>query len=287
MTFDRPVRSTLICLALGVAVLVPVLAYFAWVSNDLRWTFGLGAAGLFAASSWAGRRRWLGVLGPVVVCVPPFTFAALALLPQIPGLWPFLFVLWALAALLGGLVFRSRLALLALWFPPVALLLAASVWYATSQLPRVAASSFERVRNDPAPALVLQRLDGTPFDPATLRGNVVVLDFFATWCGPCRAEMPELQQLRKELAARSDVEILIVADGSEPLETIAAFARGPGAGLPFAYDPQGKTHGAFGFTGLPALVVLDKQGRIRLSREGFNRAETGFRQRLRERLTAL
>jgi thiol-disulfide isomerase/thioredoxin len=117
----------------------------------------------------------------------------------------------------------------------------------------------------------------------------VVLDFFATWCAPCIAELPELEEVRRHFAGRDDVTLLVVANdsGNDTRDSIRAFVAKRGLELEFAYDPGGKAHKAFGFAGLPGLVVIDRAGRIRLTREGYNSAESGFRKSLEDLVESL
>jgi thiol-disulfide isomerase/thioredoxin len=126
----------------------------------------------------------------------------------------------------------------------------------------------------------LEHLDGSPYPADLLAGNVVVLDFFATWCAPCIAELPEIDAIHRSYAGASDVQVLVVANltGGDTREKIRSFVDGHDFAVPFVIDPGATAHGAFGFTGLPGLVVIDRENHIRFQRQGYNAAEAGFEQ---------
>lgn len=135
---------------------------------------------------------------------------------------------------------------------------------------------------EPAPPFQLTLLEGGGTVSARqLRGQVVVLDFWATWCIPCRRELPELERLRKRFQGRPGVAFYAVdfAQGDSPGEVgdspeqARRFLRGAGYRLTAAYDAGGTAAHALSLSRLPALVLIDPAGRIRLRHLGFIGAE--------------
>ncbi|HLN64259.1 MAG TPA: TlpA disulfide reductase family protein [Symbiobacteriaceae bacterium] len=94
-----------------------------------------------------------------------------------------------------------------------------------------------------------------------LKGQIVLLNFWATWCGPCRQEMPHLDQLQKEMAGKVRV-IALGADPREKPETLAAYAKDRQLSLTVAHD-GGAASQVYQAYGLPASVFIDKNGFIR------------------------
>jgi peroxiredoxin len=267
-------------LGLGLGILVGILAFLVLVTNDMRWILWLGSAALLGSAVWvAGRGGGLFSIG--LVCLPLVAVFGVEAVGELPGLWPHL-VFWPLFALIGWYGFRPPRRHLPAALLAALVACAIALWYCSAYIPGALASDLNHFRDDPAPEFTLMNLDGTPYPMASLDGKVVILDFFATWCAPCIAELPELEGVRRDLSNRRDVEVLIVANdsGDDTPESIRAFTEENPMEVPFVYDPDGKAHAAFGFAGLPGLVVMDRSRRIRLTREGYNAAEIHFRENL-------
>ena len=110
------------------------------------------------------------------------------------------------------------------------------------------------------PAIAFEDPAGGQHRLADWRGQVVVLNFWATWCAPCRQEMPSLDRLQAELGGR--VAVLPVATGRNALPAIRAFYAETGiAHLPMLLDPRSELARAAGVMGLPATLVIDPAGR--------------------------
>jgi len=133
------------------------------------------------------------------------------------------------------------------------------------------------VRNTltPASQFSMDGLDGKRILSADLHGRVVVLDFWATWCPACRRELPEIDKLYRRYQWSPDVTILAVDvnSGGETLAKAADFLRQQGYVLPVAFDSGNASDRLLGGGGFPALIVLDKSGRIRLIHSGYDGSE--------------
>jgi len=111
------------------------------------------------------------------------------------------------------------------------------------------------------PELELRGLDGEPFQLASLRGQRYMLDFWGTWCGPCRAELPRLSALQRELEAAPDARgaLLTIACRDTP-EAVAEFMDRNGHEFPVVLGDEALER-AFGLTQFPTHVLVSEEGR--------------------------
>lgn len=111
-----------------------------------------------------------------------------------------------------------------------------------------------------APPIELFTPDGTPFTLASLRGKVVLVNFWATWCEPCVTEMPSLQRLRDQLAPRFEV---LGVNYQEGPARIKAFVDKSGVSFPIVRDTDGAIAKSWGARIFPASYVVDRAGNVR------------------------
>ena len=114
----------------------------------------------------------------------------------------------------------------------------------------------------PAPALNLPALSGGKLDLARFRGQVVLVNFWAVWCPPCRKEMPSMARLAAQLAGKPFT-LLGVNVGESP-EEIHAFLQQVPVNFPIVLDSEGANLKPWQVFAFPTSYVVDKQGRIRL-----------------------
>ena len=116
----------------------------------------------------------------------------------------------------------------------------------------------------PAPDFTLPTIDGTPVKLADLRGHLVVLDFWATWCGPCIAAVPMLVK-----AAKAHPDIRIVGVSADDLDDIKKFAKEHSITYTLARDEPQELWRDYFVRGLPTTIVIDEQGIVRSVEYGF------------------
>ena len=113
----------------------------------------------------------------------------------------------------------------------------------------------------PAPAWTkVSALAGAPSSIGQLRGRVVLVDFWASWCGPCRMLAPRLSALKDKLGAQG---LTVVGITTDDAEKAAVFAEKHQMRYGIVVDKDGDTSRAYGVTGLPTMVLIDKKGVVR------------------------
>jgi thiol-disulfide isomerase/thioredoxin len=123
----------------------------------------------------------------------------------------------------------------------------------------------------PAPDFTLGLLDGSKLNLAALKGKkIVILDFWATWCGPCRMAMPVVAQVAKEYANR-DV-VLYAVNQRETPEQIRAFLEKAQLEVSVALDRDAKVGSVYGANAIPRMVVIDKNGIVQAVHAGMSPA---------------
>jgi cytochrome c biogenesis protein CcmG, thiol:disulfide interchange protein DsbE len=118
----------------------------------------------------------------------------------------------------------------------------------------------------PAPAVAIYQMDGKPLSLASFKGQVVLLDFWASWCAPCRASFPFLNKLQADQAA--DGLRVIGLTLEEDDDAIAAFLESVPAKFTIARDPSEKAGEAFGVVAMPTTFLIDREGRVAARFEG-------------------
>ncbi|HKR65297.1 MAG TPA: TlpA disulfide reductase family protein [Thermoanaerobaculia bacterium] len=104
-------------------------------------------------------------------------------------------------------------------------------------------------------------LDGAKFDLAARRDKVVLLNLWATWCGPCRFEIPELQKMHTEYGPKGFEVIGVSVDEGGP-DPVKQFVKEHEMTYPVVLDPEGKLANLFQTSVLPTTALIDRKGRI-------------------------
>jgi thiol-disulfide isomerase/thioredoxin len=128
--------------------------------------------------------------------------------------------------------------------------------------PSAAEAQIETAEPKPLPPLAFQTLDGKETTMDAFAGKVVVLNLWATWCAPCREEMPSLDRLQARFADQTDVVVLALSVDRAGPERVREFLDEVGAQHLHVYrDPKAAATRALRVPGLPATLLVDRKGR--------------------------
>lgn len=119
----------------------------------------------------------------------------------------------------------------------------------------------------PAPDFTLTDLQGQSVSLSDYRGQVVLLNFWATWCGPCEAEMPTLEQRYQTLQGNGFVVLGVNADESEP--EVTAFVRRLNLSFPVVLDPGNKINTLYRVRGYPTTIIIAPDGTVARVHVGY------------------
>ncbi len=121
---------------------------------------------------------------------------------------------------------------------------------------------------EPAIEYVAATLEGDSVSLASLRGEVVLLNLWATWCVPCRTETPYLQSLYEERADAGFRIVGVSLDTGDTADQVAAFVEEYGVTYTILHDPQMRGMDLYQILGLPATFLIDREGVLRWMRFG-------------------
>lgn len=126
-----------------------------------------------------------------------------------------------------------------------------------AQTPPPIASLSEALVGKPAPPVSLELISGKKINLAEQQGKIVFLAFWATWCEPCRRDIPRLIEAQAEFK-----NLVVIGISAEPRADVAAYLRQENFDFPTALDPGEKVSKAYGIDLIPRLFVIDQKGII-------------------------
>jgi len=263
---------------LGLMLLL-ILDFATSIKFDLRWFFIVGATfccalGFLRREDPPGNPWFKGLLITSSLAIPLVILSFVGMDLGADILIPFLLV--SSVSICCG-VFARRIwardrqrAIVAYLLPPLGCVVLASILLLPPLMGRLSGQHV----NLPAPEFSLTTEDGRVLNSAELRGKVVVLAFWATWCAPCWRELPRVE---KVYASYNDSPAVIfwainARAGGDTDERAGIFARKMRLGLPLAYTENANAV-RLGVDGYPTLVLMDASGRVRFIHHGYDGSE--------------
>jgi peroxiredoxin len=121
--------------------------------------------------------------------------------------------------------------------------------------------------DSPAPGFSLPARGGSTIDLSQFKGQVVMINFWASWCGPCRQEMPLLESMYKKY---QPLGFTLIGVNVEPDQKDAeSFLKQTPVTFPVLFDAKSKVSGLYNVQGMPTTVFIDRKGKVRLVHESY------------------
>ncbi len=135
-------------------------------------------------------------------------------------------------------------------------------------VPVLAVSAPSLQAGAPAPAFELNSNSGKPVSLADLKGQIVLVNFWASWCGPCRQEMPILEQLNHQYRSKG---VALIGVNVEPDSAAAtSWLKATPVTFPILYDVDSKVSKLYEVQGMPNTVIIDRKGVVRYIHRGYS-----------------
>jgi len=133
----------------------------------------------------------------------------------------------------------------------------------------VLATSVDQIHTGaPAPQFQLNSNNGKPLSLADLKGRIVLVNFWASWCGPCRKEMPLLEQLNRQYRSKG---VTLVGVNVEPDSAAATdWLKATPVSFPILFDVDSKVSKLYQVEGMPNTVILDRKGNVQYIHRGYS-----------------
>jgi peroxiredoxin len=138
---------------------------------------------------------------------------------------------------------------------------------ALAMLAAAGAAKAKAAPNAPAPDFTLRQIDGPNLRLGEQRGRVVMVNFWATWCGPCRIELPHLDKLHAKY--RNSGFLLLGVNIDDDPNAAKALAAKMGLKFPVLFDSEKKVVAAYDLNAMPATVLIDRDGKVRHLHRGY------------------
>jgi thiol-disulfide isomerase/thioredoxin len=151
--------------------------------------------------------------------------------------------------------------------PPAVMALALGIAATLAAAPAADATSAPATARAPAPDFKLAARGGSSLSLSQFKGQVVMINFWATWCGPCRQEMPLLDAMYKKYKPMG---FTLIGVNVEPDSKAAeAFLGKVPVSFPVAFDPDSKVSQMYQVQGMPSTVIVDRKGNTRVVHKGY------------------
>jgi thiol-disulfide isomerase/thioredoxin len=137
----------------------------------------------------------------------------------------------------------------------------------------------EQILDKKAPVFTIKDLSGTDISLEKLMGKVIVIDFWATWCGPCKASFPGMQKAVDKYKDDPNVAFLFIdtwENGEEKEKNAAKFIQEKGYSFQVLMDNDNQVVSKFGVSGIPTKYIVDKKGIIRFKSIGYSGSPDGL-----------
>jgi len=270
----------------GVVIAVLIAIIMLKVTMNFQLLLFIGGILFFTGGLYNGKTIVNKVVAAVIISIPYSVLFMLLVLPQLPKIYYFIPIF--IVACLLGLYWKmeQRKVIISIFA-----LTCVTLFLAIKIIPLHIESSLTQLKSEPLPEISLTDLDGNTYTANQLKGNVLILDFFGTWCAPCRKELPELQKVKDAFQDRDDILFYVInADiGGDTQEKFEKFINDHPYNFTYVYDSRSLIYKELNLetSGLPTLLVVDKDNLIRMHHVGYNEAEVHFTENLIELINDL